>query len=87
MVKMRTKTMRIKLLQAKVPIELYKEVEARVRTGAYVSSSEVVREALRIAFANESISRLQQMAKEASLTSGEVMKELNKVRQAKRAAK
>jgi len=80
---MKLRRQRIRLVQAKVPEYMYKELRARVQSGVYVSESEVVREALRGMFINESMETLQRLAKEAGVTKREMLAELRRIRRGK----
>lgn len=73
-------TKSIKHIQARVSEELYREIGKRVDSGMYTSTSEVIRDALRKLFAEQSRSFLRDLAKEMKLSEKEMLDEWVKVR-------
>ena len=69
-----------KLIQARVPEKLYREIEKRIVSGMYENKSEVIREALRKLLAEHSRDSLREFARKAGITEKEMLKELKKIR-------
>lgn len=70
----------LKNVQARVPEELYEEIDKRIESGMYTSKSEVIREALRKLFAEQSRNFLRELADEKGLSEEEMLDEWVKVR-------
>ncbi len=73
-------TKSLKNIQARVPDELYEEIDRRIDSGMYTSKSEIIREALRKLFAEQSRSFLRDLVKEMELSEEEMIEEWIKVR-------
>ncbi len=73
-------TKSLKSIQARVPDELYEEIDRRIDSGMYTSKSEVIREALRKLFAEQSRSFLRDLVNEMELSEEEMIEEWIKVR-------
>ena len=69
-----------KILQARVPKRLYERVENRIKLGLYSNKSEIVREALRRMFADQSREFLRELVERTGITEREMLKELRKIR-------
>ena len=69
-----------KLIQARVPEKLYREIEKRVVSGMYENKSEVIRDAIRKLLAEHGRDSLREFAKKAGITEKEMLKELKKLR-------
>ena len=69
-----------KLIQARVPERLYREIEKRVVSGMYENKSEVIRDALRKLLAEHSRDSLREFARKTGITEKEMLKELKKLR-------
>ncbi|MGM0510937.1 MAG: ribbon-helix-helix domain-containing protein [Thermoplasmatota archaeon] len=74
-------TKSLKNVQARVPEELYEEIDRRIESGMYASKSEVIREALRKMFAEQSRSFLRDLVEELEITKEEMLDEWIKVRE------
>ena len=72
--------MKLRTIQARVPEKLYREVEQRIEFGIYASTSEVIRDALRKMFAEQSREFLRLLVKEAGLSKKDMLNELWKIR-------
>lgn len=69
-----------KILQARIPRRLYERVENRIKLGLYSNKSEIVREALRRMFAEQSREFLRELIEKTGMTEREMLKELRKIR-------
>jgi len=69
-----------KLLQARIPEKLYKRVEEGIKSGIYSNRSEVVREALRKMFAEQSRDFLRELARKTGISEMDMLRELKKIR-------
>ncbi|MBL7206197.1 MAG: ribbon-helix-helix protein, CopG family [Candidatus Aenigmarchaeota archaeon] len=74
--------MKLKTIQARIPEKLYEELEQRVELGMYASTSEVMRDALRKMFVEQSRTFLRDLAKEKGIKKEELLEELWKIRRA-----
>ncbi|MFW5898601.1 MAG: ribbon-helix-helix domain-containing protein [Candidatus Saliniplasma sp.] len=74
-------TKSLKNIQARVPTELYDEIDKRIESGMYASKSEVIREALRKMFAEQSRNFLRDLAEKRDLSEDEMLEEWIRVRE------
>jgi len=72
---------RLKTVQVKVPERLYNEIQGRIKTGIYADQSEVLKEALKKMFAEESREFLREIVKRKRITKKEMLKEWKKIRE------
>lgn len=72
---------RLKTVQVKVPERLYNEIQGRIEIGIYADQSEVLREALKKMFAEESREFLREIVKRKRITKKEMLKEWKKIRE------
>lgn len=72
---------RLKTVQVKVPERLYNEIQGRIEIGIYADQSEVLREALKKMFAEESREFLREIVKRKKITKKEMLKEWKKIRE------
>jgi Arc/MetJ-type ribon-helix-helix transcriptional regulator len=72
---------RLKTVQVKVPEKLYNEIQGRIEIGIYVDQSEVLKEALKKMFAEESREFLREIVKRKRITKKEMLKEWKKIRE------
>ena len=74
-------TKSLKSVQARVSEELYDEIDKRIESSMYASKSEVIREALRKLFAEQSRNFLRELAEEEDISEDEMLEEWIKVRE------
>jgi len=72
---------RLKTVQVKVPERLYNEIQGRIKIGIYADQSEVLKEALKKMFAEESREFLREIVKRKRITKKEMLKEWKKIRE------
>ena len=70
----------MKVIQAKIPDELSKEVEDLINFGIFKDTSEVVKVALKKMLAEQSREYLRELAKSASTKENEMLKEWKMIR-------
>ena len=68
------------LIQARIPLKLNKEIEQQIKSGLYSNKSEVVRDALRKMFAENSREILREIAKRSGISERSMINELKKIR-------
>ena len=70
----------VKLLETRVPQNLYLEIEERVRLGLFSTESEVVNSALRKAFAEGAREFLKRLIKSAGISKKSLLSEWKRIR-------
>ncbi|OGB88902.1 hypothetical protein A2625_00280 [candidate division WOR-1 bacterium RIFCSPHIGHO2_01_FULL_53_15] len=70
----------VKLLEAKIPKNLYIEIEERVRLGLFLTESEVISSALRKAFAEEAREFLKRSIKSVGVSKKSMLNEWKRIR-------
>jgi Arc/MetJ-type ribon-helix-helix transcriptional regulator len=67
-------------VNAKLPQELFSEIEERVRLGLYVDESEVISMALKKTFAEEAREFLRELAKNTGISETDMIEEWQRIR-------
>jgi len=70
----------VRLLETKIPQNLYIEIEERVRLGLFSTESEVVNSALRKAFAEEARDFLRRLIKNTRISKKSLLGEWKRIR-------
>lgn len=70
----------VKLLEAKISKNLYFEIEERVRLGLFLTESDVVSNALRKAFAEETREFLRKLVKTLRIPKTSLIREWKRIR-------
>ena len=75
--------MKLKTIQARIPEDLYKNMEEMVEEGLYATTSEAIRDSIRMAFAEQNREFLRVLARKHSITREAMLKEWEKERHGK----
>ena len=75
--------MKLKTIQARIPEQLYKNVEEMVKEGLYATTSEAVRDCLRKMFAEKHREILREEVKKQGITQETMLNEWEKIRHGK----
>ena len=70
----------VKLLEAKIPQNLYIEIEERVRLGLFSTESDVISSALKKAFAEEAREFLRKLAKSMKISKASLLADWKRIR-------
>jgi len=70
----------VKTLEAKIPVDLYKEIEERIRLGLFSTESEVIGKALRKSFAEEAREFLRKLIKNMGISEKSLLAEWKRIR-------
>jgi len=75
--------MKLRTIQARIPENLYNNIEEMVEEGLYATTSEALRDALRRTFAEQNREFLRNLAKKHGVTKEDMLKEWEKIRHGK----